>query len=359
MKILDLYIIKKFLSTFIFSIILIISIAIVIDLTEKMDNFIEKKAPFYEIVMDYYFNFIPYYTNLFMFLFIFISVVFFTSKMAGRLEIIAMISSGISFKRLMYPYFISAFILAALSFILSNFIIPPANIERLKFENKYIDGRYYNSDRNIHKQIEPGVFLYVENFNTLNNTAHNFSLEKFDENKVLVSKLVSQRASWDSTQQKWRVAHYYIRTIKGNREIIKSGKMLDTTVNITPKDFKRRDSEKSTMNYFQLNEYIDDIILRGESNLNTYLLEKHQRTAFPFSSFILTLIGVSLASKKTKGGTGLNIGLGILISFVYIFLMRMSAQFSIKGDLSPMLSAWIPNIIFLIVGAFLYRAAPK
>ncbi len=358
MKILDRYIILKFLSTFIFSIILIISIAIVIDLTEKIDNFIEKEAPFRAIVVDYYFNFIPYFTNLFMFLFIFISVVFFTSKMAGRLEIIAMISSGISFRRIMYPYFISAFILAILSFTLSNFIIPDANKVRLKFENTYINGTYYNSDRNIHKQIEPGIFLYVENFNTINNTAFQFSLEKFKD-KVLQSKLIAQRATWDSTKHKWKLSHYYIRDIIGSREKITEGRMLDTFINITPLDFKRRDSEISTMNYMQLNDYIEDIKLRGESNLNTYLLEKHQRWAFPFSSFILTLIGVSLSSKKTKGGTGLNIGFGILISFSYIFLMRMTSQFSIKGDLSPMLSAWIPNIIFLVIGVILYRLAPK
>lgn len=358
MKILDKYIIKKFLSAFVFSIILIISIAIIIDLTEKIDNFIEKEAPLNAILFSYYLNFIPYYTNLFMFLFIFISVVFFTSKMAGRLEIIAMISSGISFNRLMYPYFLSALILAVASFILSNFIIPPANIVRLKFENTYINGTYFHSGRNIHKQISPGVFMYVENFNSLNNSANQFSLEKYN-NKVLISKLMAPRAIWDSAKQKWHLNQYYIRNIKGENQKVVEGRNLDTAINITPLDFKRRDAEKSTMNYFELNDYIDEIKLRGESNINTYLLEKNQRWAFPFSTFILTLIGVSLASKKTRGGTGLNIGLGILISFAYIFLMRMTSQFSIKGNLSPFLSAWIPNFIFLVIGAFLYRIAPK
>jgi lipopolysaccharide export system permease protein len=323
-----------------------------------MDNFIEKQAPLNAIIFAYYMNFIPYYTNLFMFLFIFISVVFFTSKMAGRLEIIAMISSGISFNRLMFPYFISALLLGILSFVLSNFIIPPANAVRLKFENTYINGTYYHSGRNIHKQISPGVFLYVENFNTLNNSANQFSLEKYSK-KEMVSKLMAPRAIWDSTKNKWHLTQYYIRNINGDKQRIIEGRNLDTAVNITPKDFKRRDAEKSTMNYRELNEYISEIKLRGESNLNTYLLEKNQRWAFPFSTFILTLIGVSLASKKTRGGTGMNIGIGILISFAYIFLMRMSAQFSIKGNLSPVLSAWIPNLIFLILGGFLYRIAPK
>ncbi len=357
-KILDRYIIKKFLGTFIFSIILIISLAIVIDLSEKLDSFIEKQIPLQEIIFRYYFNFIPYYTNLFLFLFVFISVVFFTSKMADKSEIIAILGSGISFQRMMYPYFISALILAITSFFLSNFVIPPANRERLNFENTYINGTYYNSDRNIHRQISPGVFLYMESFNTLTNTGNKFSIEKFKDNK-LQSKLISKKAVWDSTINKWTVYNYYIRTIKKNREIITSGTKTDTFLNISPIDFQRRDTEKSTMDYFELNKYIAEKKLRGETNINTYIIEKQQRTAFPFSTFILTLIGVSLASRKTKGGTGLKLGIGILISFLYIFLMQIAAQFSIKGGLSPILAAWVPNILFTIVAVFLYRIAPK
>jgi len=358
LKTLDKYIIKKFLGTFIFSIILIISLAIVIDLSEKLDSFIEKQIPLQEIIFRYYFNFIPYYTNLFLFLFVFISVVFFTSKMADKSEIIAILGSGISFQRMMYPYFISAFILAAASFFLSNFVIPPANRERLDFENTYINGTYYNSDRNIHKQISPGIFLYMESFNTLTNTGNKFSIEKFKGNE-LQSKLISKKAVWDSTINKWTVYNYYIRTIKNNRDIITKGLKTDTSLNITPIDFQRRDTEKSTMGYFELNKYIAEKKLRGETNINTYIIEKQQRTAFPFSTFILTLIGVSLASRKTKGGTGLKLGIGILISFVYIFLMQIAAQFSIKGGLSPILAAWTPNILFAIVAVFLYRIAPK
>ncbi|NOZ36258.1 MAG: YjgP/YjgQ family permease [Chlorobi bacterium] len=358
LKILDRYIIKKFLGTFIFSIILIISLAVVIDVSEKIGSFIEKQVPLHEIIFRYYFNFIPFYTNLFLFLFVFISVVFFTSKMADNSEIIAILGSGISFQRLMYPYFISALILALTSFFLSNFIIPPANRERLDFENTYINGTYYNSDRNIHKQISPGVFIYMENFNTLTNTGNKFSIEKFKGNQ-LISKLMSKKVVWDSTINKWTIYNYYIRKIRKNRDVITKGMKIDTSLNITPIDFKRRDTEKSTMDYFELNKYIAEKKLRGESNINTYIIEKQQRTAFPFSTFILTLIGVSLASRKTKGGAGLKLGIGVLISFVYIFLMQIAAQFSIKGGFSPILAAWTPNIIFTIVAVFLYRIAPK
>ncbi len=337
---------------------MIISLAIVIDLSEKIDSFIEKQIPLNEIIFDYYLNFIPYYTNLFLFLFVFVAVVFFTAKMAGQSEIIAILGSGISFQRLMYPYFISAAVLAISSFFLSNFVIPPANKIRLEFEDTYINGKYYNSDRNIHRQVSPGVFIYMESFNTLTNTGNKFSIEKF-KGKELISKLVSKKVVWDSTKNKWTIYNYYIRDIKKNKDIIKTGLKIDTSLNITPIDFQRRDTEKSKMDYFELNEYIEEKRLRGESNINTYIIEKQQRIAFPFSTFILTLIGVSLASRKSKGGTGLKLGIGILLSFVYIFLMQVTAQFSIKGGFSPVLAAWTPNIIFAVIAVFLYRIAPK
>jgi lipopolysaccharide export system permease protein len=358
MKLLDRYIIKKFLATFFFAIILIISLAIVIDITEKMDDFIDKKAPLENIVFDYYLNFIPFYTNLFMFLFIFIAVVFFTSKLASHSEIIAFLANGISFKRLLRPYFIAASVLAVFSFILSNFIIPPANAVRLDFEDTYITGTYYNNERNIHKQIEPGVFIYMESFKTVTNTGYKFSIEKFD-GKELKSKLMSQMARWKEDAKTWEIRNYQIRDFTEIGEKLTTGSIMDSTINITPADFEGKDNDKMTLNYFELNELIEDKRLRGETDINSYLLEKHQRLAFPFSTFILTLIGVSVASKKTRGGTGLNLGIGLLISFSYIFFMQISAQFSLKGNLDPWLSAWIPNLLFAVVAVFLYRRAPK
>lgn len=337
---------------------LIIGLAIVIDLTEKIDDFFEKEAPLQAIIFDYYFNFIPYYTNLFMFLFIFISVVFFTSKMTQNTEIIAIISSGISFRRLMLPYFIAASVLAALSFVLSNFIIPPANRVRLNFENTYVNNTYFNRDRHIHRQVRPGVFIYMENFSTRRNIGFQFSIEKF-EGKELKSKLMAQKIQWDSAKNKWTAKHYQIRTIDGTKETISYGASIDTSLNISPKDFKRRDTEKAKMDYWELNEFIKQARLRGETNINNYLLEKHQRIAFPFSTFILTLIGVSISSKKRRGGTGLNVGIGLLISFAYLFFMQLTSQFTIKGNWHPALAAWMPNIIFSVIALFLYRIAPK
>jgi len=358
MKILNKYIIKKFLGTFVFAIALIIGLAVVFDITEKLDDFIEKQAPMQAIVFDYYFNFIPFYVNLFMSLFIFIAVIFFTSKMASDSEIIAIISSGVSFNRMMIPYFLSALILGIFSFVLSNFVIPPANRVRLDFENTYIFGTFYNAEHNIHRQIEPGTYIYMESYNTLTDTGYKFSLEKFNGNK-LVYKLMSNFIRWDTASTQWTIHNYTVRELDGVNQTISKGKLKDTTLRMIPDDFKRRDTEKSTMNYFELNDFIADQQMRGETNVTAYLIEKHQRIAFPFSAFILTLIGVSMSSRKKRGGTGINIGIGLLISFAYILFMQISSQFSIKGNLHPAMSAWIPNIIFAIVGIFLYRAAPK
>lgn len=358
MKLIDSYIIKKFLTTFIFSIILIISLAIVIDLTEKIEDFIEKAAPLRAIIVDYYFNFIPFYTNLFMFLFVFIAVVFFTSKMAAHSEIIAILSTGVSFRRMMFPYFISALILAIGSFFLSNFIIPHSNKVRLKFEDTYVNGTYYNREVNIHKQLEPGVFIYLENYRVKNNMGSKFSIEKY-EGKKLVSKLISRSMQWDTATKKWRVYNYFIRDIVGEKETIRSGKRLDTALTLKPEDFVRRDTDKAKMDYNQLKSFIAEKKLRGETNTAVYMLEEHQRIAFPFSTFILTLMGVALSARKVKGGAGVNVGIGLILSFTYLFFMQMSAQFSIKGNLSPILSAWIPNILFAIIAFYLYKKAPK
>jgi len=273
-------------------------------------------------------------------------------------EIIAIISSGVSFKRLMFPYFISALILASLSFFLSNFVIPPANKIRLDFEDTYVNSTFYNKVRHIHRQISPGVYIYMENFNTRHNTGYQFSIEKFVD-KSLVSKLMAQKVVWDSTVGKWKIHNYQIRTINGSDETFTGGLTVDSLMNFEPEDFKRRDTEKAKMDYFELNEFIAESELRGETNINNYLLEKHQRIAFPFSTFILTLIGVSISSRKRRGGTGLNIGIGLLISFMYLFFMQMASQFTIKGNWPAALSAWLPNIIFSFVAAFLYRLAPK
>lgn len=358
MKILDRYIIRKFIGTYFYAIMLIIGIAVIFDLAEKIDDFMEKGAPLSAIIFKYYLNFIPYFANLFSSLFVFIAVIFFTSKMAYNTEIIAILSSGVSFKRLMYPYLISATIIAVFSFALNSFIIPPANAVRLDFEYKYIKKPYVFSGRNIHRQVRPGIFIYMRSFNSYNNTAYNLSIEQFEDNK-LKSKLISDYAQWDSTIHKWTIKRYYIRNYLSNGEEIIRGEAIDSNLYITPKDFKRRLTEIQTMNLFQLNRFIAQQQLQGADNIEALLIEKYSRFAYPFSAFILTLIGVSLSSRKVRGGIGLHIGLGLAISFSYILFMRFSTMFAVGGYLSPLLSVWIPNILFAFIAIGLYRMAPK
>lgn len=358
MKKLDLYIIKKFIGTYFYAILLIVGIAVIFDISEKIDDFMEKGAPLSAIIFKYYINFIPYFANLFSSLFTFIAVIFFTSKMAYNTEIIAILSSGVSFKRMMYPYFISATIIAVFSFVLNSFIIPPANGVRIDFENKYIKKPYQNSERNIHKQVRPGMFVYMRSYNSYSQIAYNLSIEKF-ENGELKSKLISDFAQWDSTKQKWVANKYYIREYQQNGEKITTGQTIDTSFYLSPKDFNRRLNIIETMNLFQLNEFIDEQKLQGADNIELLLIEKYSRFAYPFSAFILTLIGVSLSSRKVRGGIGLHIGLGLAISFTYILFMRFSTMFAVGGHLSPLVSVWLPNFIFAFIAVGLYRMAPK
>lgn len=357
-KILDRYIMKKFLGTFFYSLVLLISIIIVFDIQEKLDDFIEKKAPFEAILFDYYLNFAPYYANMFMFLFIFISVIFFTSKLAGNSEIIAILSAGISFRRLLVPYFESAAILAALSFFLSAYVIPPATDIRLKFENIYIKNPYNNNDKNIHRQTAPGEFIYMQSYVASSNVGYKFSWEKFD-GKVLKEKLMSDYIVWDSTKNKWVINNYYIRYFNGVTDSVVSGRKMDTTLAILPKDFNQRLNQIETLTSPELHEYIDEQKMRGSSNIEAFLVESYKRIAFPFACFILTLIGVTLSCKKVRGGIGINLGVGLALSFSYILFMQVFTEFAKGSSLPPLLAVWIPNIIYTIIGVVLYFKAPK
>jgi lipopolysaccharide export system permease protein len=359
LKIIDWYIIKKFLGTFFFSILLIIVVSVIFDTSEKLDDFIEKNAPLKAIVFDYYFNFIPYFVILYSHLFTFISVLFFTSKMAYRTEIVAILSSGVSYRRLLWPYFVSALFIAVFSYTLMNFVVPNANIVRLEFEEHYIHNNpvSYNF-RNIHKQIMPGVTMYMESYSNLSNTGYKFSIEKF-ENNSLVSKLMGEYINWDSIKNKWTVRDYYIRGIDGMKEKITKGNTIDTSLNIYPGDFRRRTNVVESMDLKELNAFIKEQKLQGAENIETYLIEKYKRIALPFSTFILTLIAVCISSRKVRGGTGLHVGIGLGFCFSYIVFMQFSSQFSISGNLNPLLAVWIPNIVYAIIGYYLYRLAPK
>jgi len=357
-KKIDTYIIKKFLGTFFYAIALIIIIVIIFDISEKIDDFIEKEAPLNEIIFNYYLNFIPYFANLFSPLFAFIAVIYFTSKMASDSEIVAILSSGISFRRMMRPYIISAVFIALLSFLLSNFLIPHATKKRLEFEMMYIKNARQSKEMNIHMQISPGTFIYAEHYNSEANTAYHFSIEKINDNG-LYYKLTSDFAKWDSLKAKWSIENYFVRTIDGMKESIKSGKQFDTVINLKPPDFLDNIHNIETMNFSELNEFINEEKLKGLDNISFYQVEKHKRIAFPFATIVLTLIGVSLSSRKIRGGIGLYLGAGITLSFAFILFMQISTTFATNGNLPAVIAVWIPNIIFGALGLYLLRIAPK
>ena len=358
MRKLDVYIIKKFLGTFFFSISLLIVIVVIFDISEKIDDFIEKDAPLSAIIFSYYVNFIPYFVNLFSYLFTFIAVIFFTSKMASDSEIVAILSSGISFRRFLLPYIISAIVLGLLSFYLTNFLIPVTNKKMMAFEKKYIKNPFRNRDKNIHMQIEPGIFVYMESFNNETNVGYKFSLEKFSERR-LVKKINADRIIWDSISGSWKMKNYFIRQFDGYNEILIKGREMDTIINLKPSEFTMIRDDIKTLNYSELRKYIAKEKLKGSTNIQEFVIEKHNRIAFPFATIVLTLIGVSLSSRKVRGGIGVHLGFGIALTFSYILFMQISNVFATHGNLSPAIAAWIPNVIFGFIAIYLIRIAPK
>ena len=317
-KLLDWYIIKKFLGTYVFAIALIISIAVVFDFNEKMDKFMEREAPWSAIVFDYYMNFIPYFANLFSPLFVFIAVIFFTSKLAENSEIIAMFSTGMSFKRLMRPYMISAAVIAVATFMLGSYVIPKGSVTRLNFEDRYVKSKKKGSATNVQLEVDSGVIAYIDRYQDYNKTGNRFSLDKFVDKK-LVSHLTARRIVYDTTTvNKWTIHDYMIRELDGLKENIIKGDRLDTIINMDPTDFLIMKNQQEMLTSPQLSEYIDKQRRRGFANIKEFEIEYHKRIAMSFASFILTVIGLSLSSKKTKGGMGLHLGIGLALSFSYI-----------------------------------------
>lgn len=362
LSILDKYIIKKFLGTFVFSIILIISISVVFDINERLDKFINNNAPLKEIIFDYYLNFIPYYTNLFSSMFVFIAVIYFTSKLADNSEIIAMLSNGMSFKRLMKPYMISAFIISIFTFALSNFIIPPANTARIAFQNKYFRDKSVNYVSRVQMQVGDNVYLYMTSYDNRTRDARNIVLDKF-ENKELKSRLLAERLHYD-TLYKWTLYNYNRCDYDSLREVISTGDMKDTTLYITPEDFLISENGLEQMTTPKLYNFIKKQKERGLANVGSvsitmFEVEFHKRFASIFSAFILTIIGASLSARKVKGGMGLKIGTGLALSVSYILFMTVSSSFAVSGAMSPMLAVWIPNIVFIFIAAYLYHEAPN
>ena len=358
-KKIDAYIVSKFITTFFIALILIIGIVIIFDISEKIDNFVAKEAPLKAVIFDYYLNFIPYFMNMFSPLFVFITVIFFTSKMAADSEIIAILSCGISFHRMMVPYIFSATLIALLSLCLNLFIIPDANKTRLDFENQYVKTRYKSVGRNVHYQISPGEFVFAESFSSWNNTAYRFTIEKIVDNKM-VSKISAESAVYNEGKDVWTLKKYFIRDYNNDlTDRIRSGKQLDTTLALSSKDFYLTEKTVETLNYHELNNLIDTQRMRGDANVKFALIEKNTRFALPFSAFILTIMGVALSSKKRRGGIGWNIGIGIALAFTYILFLRFSQMFVHTDTLPPVIALWLPNVVFAIIAGFLYRIAPK
>jgi lipopolysaccharide export system permease protein len=361
LRILDWYIIKKFIGTYIYSIALIISISIVFDVNDNLARFTQNHAPVHAVIFDYYLNFIPYFSNLFSPLFVFIAVIFFTSKLAGNSEIISMLATGISFKRLLRPYMFSCVLISLLSFYLSAYVIPHGNIIRQNFEMLYKNKKKNTSAENVQLQVGQGVIAYIQHYDNNLKKGYGFSLDKFEEKK-LVSHMTGMEIQYDTisdSKYHWSVSNWKIRQLKGLREHITSGAKLDTLIQMEPTDLVYSKGQQETFTSPELKDYISKQINRGSSNVVQYQVEYHKRIASSFASFILTIIGLSLSSRKRKGGMGLYLGIGLALSFTYIMLQTVSSTFAINSGFPPMLAAWVPNLIFAVVAYFCYRQAPN
>lgn len=358
---LDWYIIRKFIGTYIFSIVLIISIALVFDFNENLSKFTKYHAPWRAIVFDYYANFIPYYSNLFSPLFVFIAVIFFTSKLAGNSEIIAMLSSGVSFRRLMRPYMISCVLIASVTFYLNSFVIPHGTVIRQNFESLYRNSKKNTSAENVQLQVGKGTVAYIQHYDDRYKRGYGFSLDKF-EGKKLVSHMTAMEIQYDTiadAKYHWKATNWKTRTLVGLRERIVTGDVKDTVILMEPTDLVYSKGQQETFTSPELLDYISKQTSRGSSNVVQYEVEFHKRIAMSFSSFILTIIGLSLSARKRKGGMGLYLGIGLGLSFGYIMLQTVSSTFAINAGTPPVLAAWIPNLIFAFIAYFCYRHAPR
>jgi len=360
-KILDWYIIRKFIGTYIYAILLIISIAIVFDFNENLSKFTQYHAPWRAIIFDYYANFIPYYSNLFSPLFVFIAVIFFTSKLASNSEVIAMLAAGVSIKRLMRPYMISCILIAGLTFYLNSFVIPHGTVIRQNFESLYRNSKKNTSAENVQLQVAKNTIAYIQHYDDQYKRGYGFSLVKFKDKKI-VSHMTAMEIQYDTvadTKYHWKVSNWKIRTLRGLKEHIQSGALKDTVLLMEPTDLVYSKGQQETFTSPELLDYISKQTSRGSGNVVQYEVEFHKRIAMSFSSFILTIIGLSLSSRKRKGGMGLYLGIGLGLSFSYIMLQTVSATFAIQADTPPILAAWIPNIIFAVIAYSCYRHAPS
>lgn len=358
MKKLDKYIFQKLIVTYIFTVLLLVGVLLVIDLAEKAEDFARPDLTAWKILTEYYLNFVPHYANMLSPLMIFIATVFVTSKMATHTEIVAMLSSGMSLRRILYPFFLGSLLIGIFVFFLYNWIVPNANKVRHSFEDKYVRDRFYFNDRNYHIKIAPNIYAYFESYDNVSHTGFRFTLEKIEGQKLL-AKLEAPRLNWNEEKQKWSMISYKLRKFKENGEEISQGNNIDTALNMHPKDFESKHLYQERLTLTELNGYIKQLKSRGADDVEVYVVEKYERLAYPFAIIILTMMGVVVAARKTRGGTGFKMALGFVLTFIYILLIVISRSFAQKGGIPPQLSAWIPNAIFLIIGFYLYRSVPK
>ena len=355
----DWYIAKKFIMTFFLSLLLIIVIVIIFDLSEKIDYFVKNDAPLKAIVFQYYFNYIPYLVNMFASLFVFITVIFFTSRMAANSEIIAILSCGLSFHRMMVPYIASAALIALLSMGLNLFVIPHSNATRVEFEAQYIKRHNTYNLQNIHYQISPGQFVYIESFSRWNNTAYKFTIEDMEGHR-LTRKVSAESAAWDSTMDGWHLRKVFTRDYSpGLKDQVRFEEQVDTVIALKLKDLFHNEKTVETLAIGPLNDLIRTQKMRGDANVMYAAIEKNRRLTMPFSAIILTIIGVSLSARKRRGGIGWNIGIGIGLAFSYIFFLRISEMFVYTDTLPPAIALWLPNLLFTVIAYFLYKRACK
>lgn len=357
MKLIDKYILKKFLVTFFFVMILLVTVICVIDYTEKNDKFIQNGLSA-ALIVKYYLTVFPFFASLITPITVFIATVFITANMAVRTEIIAILASGISFRRMLVPYLIGSIFIAILTFVFNGYIIPNANKFRIGFEVAYIKKAFYFVERDIHLKVADNSYLYLQSYNNSSDVAYKVTLERI-EDQQLKAKLTANRMDWDSTTHKWKVINWQLREINGFEEKVTSGTTMDTTLNLSPADFTSNYGRQETMSMTELQDHIELQTSRGADDVMIYKIERYIRYMQPFAVLILTFIGVIVSARKTRGGTGYLIALGFGLAFLYIIFYTFSRAVAEAGSMNPILAVWLPNIIFGSIGAIMYFTLPR
>ncbi len=356
-RIVDKFIITKFLSAYFFVMAILLTVIGVIQITEKNQQILENNLSFGEVAL-YMLDFFPYIGNMITPITTFIAVVYVTAKMAGHSEIIALLSNGISFHRLMRSYLIGALIIAAVNFVFTGWIIPNSNKDRIAFEIQYFEKPYHFSDRDIHIKVAPNSYFYLQQYNNQSQVGYKFTLETIEDHELL-AKLSSQRIEWNADSQHWELRRWELRKFDGMEEYYDNGDYLDTTLNISPKDFDNDWRLFETLTINELNQHIELLKSRGADDVIVYEVEKYVRYTSPLTVLLLTFIGLFVSARKARGGTGFQIALGFLISFIYILFFWFSKTLAETGGMPPLIAIWVPNIVFTGVGFLLYRTVPR